>query len=121
MLSWALRLYVPGARTMWPTAGLVSALVRLVLVLTWVCGNGDGGGGDGDGGGGDGDGGGGDGDGGGGDGDGGGGNGGGGDGGGGGGGGEVDGGNQLDRGLGGGEAEESEDATKSRTELTYVK
>ena len=41
---------------MWPTAGLASALVRLVLVLTWVCGDGDGGGGDGDGGGGDGDG-----------------------------------------------------------------
>ena len=99
---------------MWPTARLASALVRLVLVLTWVCGNGDGGGGDGDGGGGDGDGGGGDGDGDGGD-------GGGGDGGVGGGGGEVDGGNQLDRGLGGGEADESEDATKSRTELTYVK
>ena len=39
----------------------------------------------------------------------------------GGGGGEVDGGDKLDRGLGGGEAEESEDATKSRTELTYVK
>ena len=111
ILSWALRLYVPGARTMWPTAGLASALVRLVLVLTWVCGDGDGGGSDGDGGGGDGDGGGGDGDGGGGD-------GGGVDGGGGGGGGEVDGGNQLDRGLGGGEAEESEDATKSLTELT---
>ena len=87
--------------------GLASALVRLVLVLTWVCGDGDGGGGEGDGGGGDGDGGGGD--------------GGGGDGGVGGGGGEVDGGNQLDRGLRGGEAEESEDATKSRTELTYVK
>ena len=103
---------------MCPTAGLASALVRLVLVLTWVCGDGDGGGSEGDGGGGDGDGGGGDGDGGGGDGDGGGGDGGGGDGGGGGGGGEVDGGNQLDRGLGGGEAEESEDATKSRTELT---
>ena len=84
--------------------GLASALVRLVLVLTWVCGDGDGGGGEGDGGGGDGDGGGGD--------------GGGGDGGVGGGGGEVDGGNQLDRGLGGGEADESEDATKSRTELT---
>ena len=27
---------------MWPTAGLASALVRLVLVLTWVCGDGDG-------------------------------------------------------------------------------
>jgi hypothetical protein len=39
----------------------------------------------------------------------------------GGGGGEVDGGDKLDRGLGGAEAEESEDATKSRTELTYVK
>ena len=107
MLSCALRLYVPGARTMRPTAGLASALVRLVLVLTWVCGDGDGGGGEGDGGGGDGDGGGGD--------------GGGGDGGVGGGGGEVDGGSKLDRGLGGGEADESEDATKSRTELTYVK
>ena len=94
---------MPGARTMWPTARLASALVRLVLVLTWVCGNGDGGDGDGDGGGGDG---------------------GGGEGGGGGGGGEggeVDGGDKLDRGLGGGEAAESEDATKSRTELTYVK
>jgi len=99
---------------MWPTAGLASALVRLVLVLTWIFGDGDGGGGDGDGGGGDGDGGGGDG--GGGDGGGGGGNGGGG--GGGGGGGEFDGGKKLDRGLGGGEAAESEDATKSRTELT---
>ena len=100
MLSWVLRLYVPGERTMWPTAGLASALVRLVLVLTWVCGDGDGGGGEGDGGGGDG------------------GGGEGGGGGGGGGGGEVDGGNELDTGLGGGEAAESEDATKSRTELT---
>ena len=53
-------MYVPGARTMWPTPVLASALVRLVLVLTWVCGDGDGGGGEGDGGGGDGDGGGGD-------------------------------------------------------------
>ena len=69
-------------------------------------GEGEGGGGEGEGGGGDG----------------GGGDGGGGGGGGvGGGGGKVDGGNKLDRGLGGGEAEESEDATKSRTELTYVK
>ena len=114
MLSWAVRLYMPGARTMWPTAELASALVRSALVLTWVCGDGGVGGGDGNGGGGDGDGGGGDGDGGGGDGV----DGGGGDGG---GGGEVDGGDKLDRGLGGAEAEESEDATKSRTELTYVK
>jgi len=65
MLSSALRLYVPGARTMWPTAGLASALVRLVLVLTWVCGGGEGGGGkggggEGEGGGGEGEGGGGD-------------------------------------------------------------
>ena len=112
--SWALRLYVPVARTMWPTPVLASALVRPALVFTWVCGDGDGGGGGGEGGGGDGEGGGGDGDGGGGDGcgrEGGGG-------GGGGGGGEVDKGNELDRGLGGGEAAESEDATKSRTELT---
>ena len=90
---------------MWPTAGLASALDRLVLVLTCVCGGGEGGGGEGgggEGGGGEGDGG-------------------GGDGGVGGGGGEVDGGSKLDRGLGGGEADESEDATKSRTELTYVK
>ena len=90
---------------MWPTAGLASALVRLVLVLTCVCGGGEGGGGEGgggEGGGGEGDGG-------------------GGDGGVGGGGGEVDGGKKLDRGLGGGEAAESEAATKSRTELTYVK
>ena len=50
MLSSALRLYVPGARTMWPTLGLASALVRLVLVLTWVCGGGEGGGGEGGGG-----------------------------------------------------------------------
>ena len=116
-----MRLYVPGARTMWPTAELARALVRPALVLTWVCGDGGVGGGDGDGGGGDGDGGGGDGDGGGGDGgggDGGGGGGNGGGGGGGGGGGEFDGGKKLDRGLGGGEAAESEDATKSRTELT---
>jgi hypothetical protein len=28
---------VPAARTMWPTAGLASALVRPALVLTWVC------------------------------------------------------------------------------------
>ncbi len=113
-------MYVPGARTMRPTAVLASALVRPVLVLTWVCGDGDGGGDSGDGGGGDGDGGGGDGDGdgGGGDGDGGGGDGGGGDGGESGEDGEVDGGDKLDRGLGGCEAEESEDATKSRTELT---
>ena len=87
---------------MWPTAGLASAPARLVLVLTWVCGGGEGDGGEGGGGKGEGggeDGGGGD----------------------GGEGGEVDGGDMLDRGLGGGEAEESEDATKSRTELTYVK
>ena len=50
MLSSALRLYVPGARTMWPTPVLASALVRLVLVLTWVCGGGEGGGGEGGGG-----------------------------------------------------------------------
>ena len=36
------------------TAVLASALVRLVLVLTWVCGGGEGGGGDGGGGGGEG-------------------------------------------------------------------
>ena len=35
---------------MWPTAGLASALVRLVLVLTCVCGGGEGGGGEGGGG-----------------------------------------------------------------------
>jgi hypothetical protein len=56
MLSWVLRFYVPGARIMWPTAGLASALVRLVLVLTSAApggyGGGEGGegGGDGDGG-----------------------------------------------------------------------
>jgi hypothetical protein len=37
MLSSALRLYVPGARTMRPTAVLASALVRLATVLTEVC------------------------------------------------------------------------------------
>ena len=58
MLSWVLRLYVPGARIMWPTAGLASALVRLVLVLTTAApggyGGGEGGEGGGGGGGGDG-------------------------------------------------------------------
>ena len=36
---------------MWPTAVLASALARPVLVLTWVCGGGEGGGGGGLGGG----------------------------------------------------------------------
>ena len=45
MLSWALRLYVPGARTMWPTPVLASALVKLVLVLTTAVPGGYGGGG----------------------------------------------------------------------------
>jgi len=37
MLSVALSMYVPGARTMRPTAVLASALSRPVLVLTAVC------------------------------------------------------------------------------------
>ena len=65
-LSSALSMYVPGARTMWPTAGLASALVRAtVLLTTAVPGGGDGvgtmgggvgveGGGEGEGGGGEG-------------------------------------------------------------------
>jgi uncharacterized membrane protein YgcG len=48
MLSSAMRLYMPGARTMWPTAVLASALVRPALVLTTeVPGAYGGGGGDG--------------------------------------------------------------------------
>ena len=45
MLSWVVRLYVPGARTMWPTPVLASALVKLVLVLTTAVPGGYGGGG----------------------------------------------------------------------------
>ncbi len=59
MPSSAMRLYVPGARTMWLTAVLSSALVRSAVLLTTEVpgaygGNGGGDGGDGDGGGGDG-------------------------------------------------------------------
>eukprot|EP00900_Chrysochromulina_parva_P012264 jgi/Chrpa1/21038/Chrysochromulina_OHIO_Genome00025043-RA len=70
MLSSALRLYVPGARTMRPTAVLARALVRPTTLLTAVPGGyasgggyggggGEGGGGEGEGGGGEGEGGGG--------------------------------------------------------------
>ena len=52
-LSSAVRLYVPGARTMRPTAALASALSRLATVLTAATpgSSGGGGGGGGDGGG----------------------------------------------------------------------
>ena len=62
MLSSALSMYVPGARTMRPTAGLASALVRPTTLLTavpgwlagelvsWFAGEGEGGGGEGGGG-----------------------------------------------------------------------
>jgi hypothetical protein len=55
-----LSMYVPGARTMWPTPALASALVRATVLLTTVVpggygdGEGNGGGGEGEGGGGNG-------------------------------------------------------------------
>jgi hypothetical protein len=49
-LSSAVRLYVPGARTMRPTAALASALSRLATVLTAATPGSSGGGGGGDGG-----------------------------------------------------------------------
>jgi hypothetical protein len=43
-------MYVPGARTMWPTPALASALVRATVLLTTVVPGGYGGGDGGDGG-----------------------------------------------------------------------